>query len=53
VSTGGDRRRHHWQLAATGRELIEQMLNVVDELRFQPATKRELHDRCDDRGAAA
>jgi DNA-binding MarR family transcriptional regulator len=28
-----DRRRHHWQLSATGRELIDQMLVAVTLLR--------------------
>jgi DNA-binding MarR family transcriptional regulator len=30
----GDRRRHHWQLSASGRELLDQMLAAVGSLRY-------------------
>jgi DNA-binding MarR family transcriptional regulator len=38
-STLGDRRRHHWLLAGSGRELLEQLLGSVDELQYEPAAK--------------
>jgi DNA-binding MarR family transcriptional regulator len=30
----GDRRRHHWQLSASGRELLDEMLAAVGSLRY-------------------
>ena len=38
----GDRRRHHWQLSATGRELLDQMLNAATQLRYESKNDIEL-----------
>jgi len=33
----GDRRRHHWQLSITGRELLDTMVSAAALLRYQPS----------------
>ncbi|MCI0334635.1 MAG: MarR family winged helix-turn-helix transcriptional regulator [Planctomycetes bacterium] len=42
-SATGDRRRHHWQLSATGRELLNNMLSDTALLRYPLAENSHLN----------
>ncbi len=42
-NAASDRRRHHWQLSATGCELLEKMLCAGALLRYEPAEDSHLN----------
>jgi DNA-binding MarR family transcriptional regulator len=41
-SAAGDRRRHHWQLSASGRGLLDQMLSAAGLLRYEAVAASDL-----------
>jgi DNA-binding MarR family transcriptional regulator len=52
-SARGDRRRHRWQLASDGRNLLEKMLAEAAFLRSEPVTGNELGAESDPPGEVA